>query len=100
MMTIRGVVRNGLIVPDDPLPFEEEERITLLHGNSMEIADSEDRPDTPEELADWLEKFDSIEYLQMSDDELNAWANRRAAQKEFELSLWKRNEAEIRGLFE
>jgi hypothetical protein len=95
MRVITGTVRNGLIVLEDPANLPEGSRVVVQPIDTVEsIGMSESAwQDSPEEIADWLAWYDSLEAIELSavdEAELEAF---REHQKELgKLSFDERSE--------
>ena len=75
MTRIAATVRDGLIVPREPLdwPNGTEVEVSPVAGG---MAD-DDRPETPEEIEAWLAAWNAIPTPVMSEEEWTAWERRR-----------------------
>lgn len=98
MKTILGTVRNGQIVADQPVAWPEGCRVAIEQVAKEETLGirEEDWPTTPEALAEWLVWFDSLEPIELTDEEeadCKAW---RQKIKEYTIANMDKG---IEGLF-
>jgi hypothetical protein len=104
MSTIMATVRDGVIVPREPLDWPNGAKVgvTLLSDdNEPELRGmtEEEQGETPEAIAKWLAEWNAIPTPIMSDEEWSAWEQRRREDKEWELSGQAEREAKlVRGL--
>jgi hypothetical protein len=103
MAAIRGTYLNGQIVLDGPPPADwpdgAEVRVELAATNGPLGARDDDRPPTPEEIADTLAKMDQVQGPFLSPEDEAAWQQARAEQKAWEISNWDKHNKEIEDLF-
>jgi hypothetical protein len=85
MNAILSVVKNGRIEVDAPPDWPDGAPVRVELGLSLKATD-EERPETPEEIEDWIRWFQSLEPLVMTPEEEAAWEADRKAQKEFDNS--------------
>ena len=86
MNAVKGIVKNGGVVLDNPAELPEGCRVVvepLSDDGSLGIRE-EDWQDTPEAVAEWLRWYDSLEPLQMSPQEEAEWRAALQEQKERE----------------
>jgi|SRR6516164_9623538 hypothetical protein len=102
MNAIKGIVKNGQIVLDNPsalpegcrvlvAPIAEEDRLGLRE---------QDWEDTPEAIAAWLHWYDTLEPLQLTPQEEAEWHAARQAQKEREKAAFAEHAEELRRMWE
>jgi hypothetical protein len=78
MNGITGVFTQGRIIPDEAIDWPDGCRVVIEPVSvATEVPDSKDeRAETPEEIADWLRWYDSLEPLEFTAEEegdLAAW---------------------------
>ena len=63
MNAIKGTVKNGMIVPDQPVNWPEGRRVVIEPVPEIETfgISEEDWSDSPEAIADWLKWYASLE---------------------------------------
>ena len=86
MNAVKGTVKNGNIILDDPADLPAGCRV-LIEPISVEETfgvREEEWEDTPGAIAAWIRWFDSLEPLQMTPQEEAEWQGARQAQKDFE----------------
>jgi hypothetical protein len=84
MNAIKGIVRNGNIVLDNPADLPEGCRVLvepIAEEDTFGIRE-EDWQDTPEAIAAWLRWYDSLEPLALTPEEEAEWQAARQAQRE------------------
>lgn len=72
-----ATIRDGLLVPDEPVQLPEGQKAYFtLSADPQQWPEDED--DSPEAIAARLARFDAIEPMQMTDEELAEWEAARA----------------------
>jgi hypothetical protein len=86
MNAILSVVKNGRVEVDAPpdWPDGAPERVELGLIGRTEY--DEERPETPEEIEEWVRRFRAIEPIELTPEEEAAWQAARQAQKEFDIA--------------
>jgi len=85
MNAILGVVKNGRIEVDAPPDWPDGAPVRVELGSNPKATD-EERPETPEEIEEWLRRFREIEPIEMTPEEEASWAAALKAQKEFDIA--------------
>jgi hypothetical protein len=85
MNTILSVVKNGRVEIDAPPDWPEGSPVRVELGLNGRATD-EERPETPEEIEEWIRRFREIEPIEMTPDEEASWEADRKAQKEFDIA--------------
>lgn len=93
MTRISATVRDGLIVPREPLDWPDGTEVDV---SPADAATDDERPDSPEEIEAWIASWNAIPTPVMSDEEWVAWERRRKENREWELSRAVEREAKIR----
>lgn len=93
MTRIAATVRDGLIVPLEPLDWPDGTEVDV--SPAAERTD-DDRPETPEEIAAWLAEFRSLPPLAMTPEEEAAWSADRKAQREYDRAMTPAREERLR----
>jgi hypothetical protein len=87
--------RDGHVQLDDPVDWPEGTRLEVTPAKLG--LDESEWPETPEEIADWLAWFKTIEPLDMTPEELAAFEAEMKASKEVQKQLlparWKHEDA-------
>ena len=102
MNAIKGIMKNGSIVLDTPADLPEGCRVLvepILEEETLGIR-QEDWQDTPEAVAAWLRRYDSLEPLQLTAQEESEWQAARQAQKEREKAAFAEHAEKLRGTWE
>jgi hypothetical protein len=60
----------------------------------------DERPETPEEIEDWIRRFRSIEPIELTLEEESAWQADRKAQREFDIANADKRDRLIAETFE
>ena len=102
MTAVKGIVKNGQIVVGEPLDWPDGTEVIVRQVAEEETfgVPEEDRQDTPEAIAAWIQWFDSIEPLQMTPEEEAEWQAARQAQKEFEKARFMEHADKLRRMWE
>lgn len=90
MNTIHATFTNGQIVLDSPANWPEGCRLRIAPETN------EDTPETPEQIAAWLEWYRNLEPLEITPEEEAEWAAWRRQKKEYGRS---KSQERIEGLF-
>jgi len=99
---IKGVVKNGHIVLDNPAVLPEGCRVLvepITWEETLGIRE-EDWQDTPEAVAAWLRWYDSLEPLQLTAQEEDEWQAARQAQNAREKAPFEEHAEKLRGTWE
>lgn len=99
MSTILGIVKNGRIEVDAPPDWPDGTPVRVELGLNHKVLDDE-RPETPEEIEEWLRWFHSLEPIVMTPEEEAAWAADRKMQKEFDIANAAERDRRIEEIFE
>ena len=83
MNAILSVVKNGRVEVDAPPDWPDGAPVRVELGLNLKATD-EERPETPEEIEEWLRWFHSLEPIVMTPEEETAWEADLKAQKEFD----------------
>jgi hypothetical protein len=110
MNSIKGVYKNGQIIPNEPADWPDGtevriEPITAPAGaprpDQGDIGmTEEEQGDDPESIARWLAEFDAIPPLQMTPEEAAEWRAARKAQRELEIATFNERAEKLRGMWE
>ena len=85
MNAILSVVKNGRVEVDAPPDWPEGSPVRVelgLHGKATD----DERPETPEEIEEWIRRFREIEPIEMTPEEDAAWKAGLKAQKDFDIA--------------
>ena len=83
MNAILSVVKNGRVEVDAPPDWPEGTPVRVELGLNGKATD-EERPETPEEIEEWIRRFREIEPIEMTPEEEASWEADRKAQKVFD----------------
>jgi hypothetical protein len=102
MSAIKGKYRNGQIILAQKADWPENTDVLVapVEAESKCGISEEEWTDSPEEIADWLRWYDSLEPLIMTPEEEKAWHEALQAQKEYDLSKLEERMSRIEKLFE
>jgi hypothetical protein len=81
MLTIKAIVRDGQLEIAEPIELPNETAVTV----TVE-ADDDDRIETPEEIADWLRWYSTLQPFEFTDAERAAIRRGLEEQKEFDIA--------------
>jgi hypothetical protein len=84
MSIIHAVVRKGRVETDQPVPFADGTRLTILPEAEAVPACEAHWKDTPEAIEAWLKWLDSLEPLEFTEEEKAALEEDREARKTWE----------------
>jgi hypothetical protein len=95
----KGTWKMGQIVLDKPTDWPEGCRVLVEPADEEEPLGirEEDWPTTPEALADWVHWFDSLEPVELSEQDEAEWQSAREAVKAHSIANMHKR---IEGLFE
>jgi hypothetical protein len=105
MNTITAIVRDGVIVPSEPIdwPNGTEVYVSTCENDvsNGECDDPDDiLGDSPEAIARWLAEARSIPPLQLSPEEEAEWNSHRLEQRAFDRARADKREEKLRKMFE
>ena len=72
----------------------------LNFGLNRHTEYDDERPETPEEIEEWIRWFHSLEPIEMTPEEEAAWEADRKLQKEFDIKNAAERDRRIEGIFE
>jgi hypothetical protein len=78
MSAVKAIWTNGHVVLDAPVNWPEGSRLIIAEDPA------DDQPESPEEIARWIEAFNAIPPLQMTPEEEADWQAARQAQRDLE----------------
>lgn len=102
MAVVRGTVRNGVVVLDQPNELPEGERVFVeSEAEAYRAGIPEEEWDTsPEGIAAWLKWYDTLEPLVMTAEDEERIAAAQAEEKAFELATRAEQTEKLRKLFD
>jgi hypothetical protein len=103
MSAIKGVVRNGQIVLDEPAELPEGTRVEVVPVESLRPTlgmREQDWPTTPEGIAALLARMDQIEPLIMTPEEEAAWKGDLKSQREHDKATFAERAEKLRRMWE
>src|SRR5580704_1945946 len=86
MNTILSMVKNGRVEVDVPPDWPDGTPVRVELGLNGRTRYDDERPETPEEIEEWIRRFREIEPIEMTLEEEAAWAADRKMQAEFDNS--------------
>ena len=98
MERVSATYRDGHVIFDSEVDWPEGTRVAVDPLEDIGISES-GWPQTPEELQEWLEWFDSIEPFDMTSEELKRLDKQRRAWKHEQTELFEKNAREVEKLF-
>ena len=87
MNAILGVVKNGRIEIEAPLDWPEGSPVRVELGLNARSLYDDEKPETPEEIEEWIRRFREIEPIEMTAEEEAAWKAALKERKEFDIAL-------------
>jgi hypothetical protein len=102
MSVVKGIVKNGYVILDNPADLPEGCRVLvepIPEEEGFGIRE-EDWQDTPEAIAAWLRWYDSLEPFQMTPQEEAEWQAARRAQQEREKAAFDEHAEKLRRMWE
>ncbi len=103
MNAIKGTVKNGQVVLDEPADLPEGTRVEVVPAGAARSTlgmQEEDWPTTPEGIAELLARMDQIEPLLMTPAEEAEWKAALQAQKEHDKSTFAEHAEKLRRMWE
>jgi len=100
--TIHAVCKNGQIVPTQPVDWPEGTALAVEPIAESLVTDPEGNllGDHPASIAPWLALFDSLERLNFTPEEEEAWQAARREQRDCEKSRFDERAERLKGMFE
>ena len=100
MNAILGMVKNGRVEVDAPPDWPEGSPVRVELGLNGQARYDDERPETPEEIEEWIRRFRELEPIEMTSEERAAWEAGLKEQKEFEIANAPERERRIARMFE
>lgn len=92
---VRGVVRNGRVEVDEPLPLPDAAAVVVRGWDA-----SADTPPSSDDVAATLRAIDAVEPMDWTPDELAAWEADRRTRREHEKAVFTARSEVLRGVWE
>src|ERR1700683_2805176 len=86
MNAILSMVKNGRVEVDVPPDWPDWTPGRVELGLNGQTKYDDERPETPEEIEEWIRRFREIEPIEMTPEEEAGWAADRKMQKEFDFA--------------
>jgi hypothetical protein len=80
-LTIKAIIRDGQLEVAEPIELPDETAVTVTLQ-----ADDDDRIETPEEIADWLRWYSTLQPFEFTAEERTALRKGLEEQKEFDIA--------------
>ena len=101
MIAVKGTVKNGQVVLDEPARLSDGTRVEVVPiGARPSRAEVEDGPMTPEEIEAVLAAMDRIEPLLMTPDEEAQWKADLKAQRDYDTAAFADRAENLRRMWE
>jgi hypothetical protein len=84
MNVILSMVRDGRVEVDVPPDWPEGTPVRVELGLNGRASYDNEKPETPEEIEEWIRRFREIEPIEMTLEEQAAWEADRKMQTEFD----------------
>lgn len=97
MIALRGKIKNGQVVLDQPTDLPDDTVVIVTTGPTVT---KDDEPMSQEEIARALERLDRIEPLDLSDTDLAAIEADRQARREWEKTQFAEHAEMLRRIWE
>jgi hypothetical protein len=81
---------NGQVEFDQPVDWPEGTRLEVVPAAKNSGLDDLEKPETPEEINEWLEWFRTVEPFDMTPEELDAFEAELKANKEVQKQLLRK----------
>jgi hypothetical protein len=98
MSAIRGTIRNGQVVLDEPADLPDGTRVTVGR-EPIELMTEDEQGDDPESIAAWIAWAESVQPLILTPEDEERIRQARADQKAWELANWEAHSKKIEDLF-
>jgi hypothetical protein len=99
MTPIKGIIQQGQVVLTRPVDLPDGTEVNVVPVNAG-MPGEEDKPLTPEEIADWLKWYDSLQPLIFTDEERAAWEADRQARKKWEKAHFDEHAEQLRRMWQ
>jgi hypothetical protein len=100
MHTVLSVVKNGRVEVDVPPDWPDGTPVRVELGLNDQANYDDERPETPEEIEEWILRFREIEPIERTPEEESAWEADRKTQKEFDIANAAERDRRIAEIFE
>jgi hypothetical protein len=101
MITIKGTVKNGQVVLDEPNGLSEGTRVEVVPvGADLSSSAKDEGPMTPEEIATVLAAMERIEPLLMTAEEEARWQTDLLAQRAHDKANFEARSEKLRRMWE
>ena len=103
MSVVQGTVRNGQVIPDEPMDFREGTRVEIYPVEAHQFATGmreEVWPTTPEGIMALLARMDSVGPSWISSEDDVAWRSDLRRQKQEEKSIFLADAEKLKGMWE
>ncbi|MBY0227645.1 MAG: hypothetical protein K2W96_00050 [Gemmataceae bacterium] len=101
MNAVKGTVRGGMIVLDEPNGFVEGQRVEVVAEERPSIGmDEKDWPTTPEGIAALLARMDEFKGGWLSDEDYARWRAELQKQKERDIANEEAEAEKVRRMWE
>ena len=98
-MTIKAMVRDGRIEAVGPIPFSNGTVLNVTPSSESDLT-PDDFDNSPEAIQAWLDAFDKLEPLELTDADQKLIAEARRTDREWELAHFDERAEKLRKLFE
>ena len=99
MNAILSVVKNGRVEVEVPADWPEGTPVRVELGVNDQAKYDDERPETPEEIEEWIRRFRQIEPIEMTSEEEAAWQADRKLQREFDIANAAERDRRIAEIF-
>lgn len=94
MKMIKAVVRNGRIEPEEPLEWPDGTVVQVLAPTDSDVEEGWDN--SPEGIAKWLARYQSLEPLVLTEEEVTIIEGKTQEQKEWEEKHYEEYAAKLK----
>ena len=94
-----GTIQNGQVVSSEPIDLPDGTAVRITAPDTAESKEDDGWDNSPEGIAAWLKRVESLEPLVFTEDERRAWEAASLARKEWEKAHFDEETNKLAALF-
>lgn len=95
-----GTIQNGKVVSAEPIDLPDGTAVRITAPDNAQSEEDDGWDNSPEGIAAWLKRVESLEPLVFTEEEKKAWEAERLARKEWEKAHFDDEAAKLRRMWE